>query len=487
MGALVTVPARFEVPGGLPAGGVRLTRTYAAPLPTGVEASFVYFDPELSGWQVAASVLSEDRRTLTADVDHLSDWADVVFGPPGPIEQARAAFAAAGATVVDAAAQGLDRLSAFQESARQAFIQGTDWAYYGVGAVFDVRVDRPTCEGKVPDWALTAVEPAHDKNNPILFCVGRDPKRSDLIVVKARVNRGFGYFARTSVEPEWIHNSTYDQGLLDSTLKIVTELDRSFATEVTEVTGGGRLVGPGEEIAMGYTEEQVREAEGQPILVLDLPGPEGFLATVIAKQLVSAGLDYPSSVVTGILLLATCVKDLTGVRDSPLAIGAAAVSCLQAADETVARRLSLALLKLGKSPKRAGELAGSAIAKATIYLALIGPVFNILNWSAEHTVDEAIRSVSVFAKPVRCNLSDITREIGQRPGSREIVLCRKDWAITKEKGGRGDTEQLVRQVSRTWRFVTAFPSPYCRDDLVEMKAPDIVLGLGSDRVPTAPG
>ena len=72
--------------------------------------------------------------------------------------------------------------------------------------------------------------------------------------------------------------------------------------------------------------------------------PRGFLATVIAKQLVSAGLDYPSSVVTGILPLATCVKDLAGVRDNPLAIGAAAVSCLQAADETVARRLSLALL-----------------------------------------------------------------------------------------------------------------------------------------------
>ena len=90
----------------------------------------------------------------------------------------------------------------------------------------------------MPDWALTAVEPAHDKNNPILV-LGRDPKRSDLIVVKARVNRGFGYFARTSVEPEGIHNSTYDQGLLDSTLKIVTELDRSFATEVTEVTGVG--------------------------------------------------------------------------------------------------------------------------------------------------------------------------------------------------------------------------------------------------------
>ena len=51
----------------------------------------------------------------------------------------------------------------------------------------------------------------------------------------------------------------------------------------------------------------------------------------------------------------------------------------------------------------------------------------------------------MFAKPVRCNLSDITREIGQRPGSREIVLCRKDWAITKEKGGLGDTEQLVLQ------------------------------------------
>ena len=41
--------------------------------------------------------------------------------------------------------------------------------------------------------------------------------------------------------------------------------------------------------------------------------------------------------VTGILLLATCVKDLTVVRNNPLAIGAAAVSCLQAADETVAR------------------------------------------------------------------------------------------------------------------------------------------------------
>ena len=475
MGALVTVPARFEVHGGMPAGGVRLTRTYAAPLPAGVEASFVYFDPTLRGWKLTESVLSADRRTLTAEVHHLSDWADIVFGGPGPMEVARDSLAAAGATVVNAAARGLDQAAAFQQSVQQAFVEGLEWGYYGVGAIFDVRVDRPQCKGKVPDWVLGAVEPAHDKNNPILFCVGRDPRRDDLIVIKARINRGFGFFARTAVEPDWIHNSTYDQGLVDSSLKIVAGLDRAFATKITEVTGGGRLVGPGEEIALGFTEDQVREAEGHPLLILSLPGPEGFLASVIAKQLVSSGLDASHSVITGVLTLATCVDDIAKIRDNLLAIPAAAVSCLEANDDAVARKISLALVKnKHRTAKEAGEIAGKAIARAAIYLALVGPAFNILNWAAEHAVDEAIRSVSVFAKPFRCNASDIARDLGQR-ATREVVLCHKVWAITEEKDALGDTEQLVRRVGKTWRFVTGFPSEYCRDDLKEMKAPDAVL------------
>ena len=137
-------------------------------------------------------------------------------------------------------------------------------------------------------------------------------------------------------------------------------------------------------------------------------------------------------------------------------------------------------------PRRGRRVAGKAIARATIYLALVGPAFNILNWAAEHAVDEAIRSVSVFAKPFRCNASDIARDLGQR-ATREVVLCHKVWAVTEEKDALGDTEQLVRRVGKTWRFVTGFPSEYCRDDLKEMKAPDAVLKWFRTLTPSRPG
>ena len=78
VGAIVTAPVEIKSDASAPGFKVTLTRTYAAPLPKGVSATFVYFDDQLSGWRTVDSKLSKDRRTLTAKVKHLSVWTDVL-------------------------------------------------------------------------------------------------------------------------------------------------------------------------------------------------------------------------------------------------------------------------------------------------------------------------------------------------------------------------------------------------------------------------
>lgn len=428
MGVLVSVPVQIGVVGGLPVKGVRLTRTYAAPLPPGAAASFVYFDPTLNTWRQAPSRLSKDRRNLSAQIHHLSLWSDIITGSPTVVTSARESIATAGAVLVDASQAAVSTAKQLSQSFQAQFVMGAEAFYYGVGKLFDVRVDAPLCEGKTPEWLDKAIFMADDSNNPIRWCAGHDPKHPDVLVIKARVNRGFGYFASTAVDPEWVWNSTYDQGTVNQIWKAVSNFDQTVASNIADVTGGGVMVGPGEEIDFGFTRDQVDEANDQPLIKLDLPGPAAFVSTVIAKQLVASGLDYSTSVVAATLAAARCadkIKDMS----NPLSGGTAAIECFQASSEAVAKILATGLLKKGMDPLAAGKLAGTAAARASIYLALVGPVFNILNWAVESGVSESAREATAF---LRITPTTLVTNINPLTSSGAL---RKGWTIAEVANG----------------------------------------------------
>ncbi|WP_394553364.1 hypothetical protein ACDF64_03165 [Agromyces sp. MMS24-JH15] len=396
-GAIVGVPTEIELAFDMPEAGVTLSRVYVDPVPEDAAASFMFFNENLGAWEAVPSELSEDRRTLTATVHHLSVWNDVIAGTQQAVMSVVAGAKAAGQKVAEANAAIGKALDETNKTIGKAFADGADALYFGVGKIFDTRVDDPVCDGPAtPTWVQSTVMIDYNANNPILFCVGRDAKAPDLLVVKARVNRGFGYTVTTAATPRWSYNSTAEQNVVDAALAAVGDLDGTIARSVADLTAGGTLVGAGQEISYGFTAASVNSAPvGEPLVILHPPTVRQFLATAIAGALVKWGTSAVEGHLAAVIAVGSCTNDIKDTTDV-LAGAKAALTCLGAVDEKVAQKLALAFLSTGKTPKEAGAAAGSLVAKASLALAIVAPATSALNFVAESATPDSARSVTVF-------------------------------------------------------------------------------------------
>lgn len=104
----------------IPTEGIRISRSYAKPLPAGASATLAFFDPTIQTWRAVPSVIASDRLSVSAVVHHLSVWTDFVGGVSECVQAA------------------------------------ADCAYYHVGKIFSARAEAPTCRSGLnngrPDW-----------------------------------------------------------------------------------------------------------------------------------------------------------------------------------------------------------------------------------------------------------------------------------------------------------------------------------------------
>jgi hypothetical protein len=287
-GVVVGAPVSIETTEPLPASGVVLTRRFAVPLPSGATATFAYLDPQLGTWVATPSEVSPDRRSVIATVHHLSTWTELVGGTQQAVSSFVDGARKAGSAIVDAAQSAT---SSATQWAADAFTKGADALYYAVGKVFTTRVDAPSCAKGLPYWADDVITIAAGHNDPILFCAGHDQKNPALLVIKARVNRGFGFPLSLAAKPAWQYDSSYDTGSVSAMLDVVTEPDTTMAANVAEVLSGGEVVGAGKEFSVGLTAEQAAAVKaGAPVVELKVPSVITFLTSLLAQMLVEQGM-----------------------------------------------------------------------------------------------------------------------------------------------------------------------------------------------------
>lgn len=376
----------------IPAEGLRITRRFERALPKGASATLAYFNTEMDSWVAVPSSVAPDGKSVSAVVHHLSWWTDFVSGTQAVMK-----------SIGDAAA-------------------GTaDWAYYYVGKVFDTRVDPPKCSSKNPGWVDTATFIETHRNNPILFCVGRDEAKPELLVIKARVNRGLGFTAETATKPTWSYNSTFERNELQAAWTTLAEIDKVLADSVRNLTSDGRMTAPGQEFSIGLSEAEAGKEKTFRVLKMTPQPVLPFLGTLLA-QLVGTDLTLKvDGYVAAAMVLAKCSKDVSAVSDGG-SLAKAALSCVGGLDETVARQLATYLLKRGvKDP---GKLAGSIVGKASVYLAAIGPVFNAMNYFAEQFLTESATTVHVFPAITKVLLAP--RKVGQFKFGTDYKTVEKD-------------------------------------------------------------
>ncbi len=358
-------PSEIRIDGGtLPAEGLRITRHYERALPKDATATLAYFSTEWDSWVAVPSEVAPDRTSVSAVVHHLSWWTDFVGGTQQAMK-----------SVGDAAA-GV-----------------ADWAYYNVGKIFDTRVDPPKCSSGRPSWVHSTTFIETQRNNSLLFCVGIDEAKPGLLVIKARVNRGFGFNAETPVTPAWTYNSSFEEGDLKTALQVLADIDKVLADSVRKVTSDGRMTAPGQEFSLGLSEAAARKQSSSLALKMTPQAVVPFLQTILA-QLIGTDVTFKADgYVAAVIATAKCAKDVSGVTDGGT-LAKAVLSCVSGIDEDVAKHLAVYFLKRGMADP--GKLAGYIVGRASIYLACLGPVFNAMNYFAEQHLNESSRTVNVF-------------------------------------------------------------------------------------------
>lgn len=362
----------------MPTEGAQLSRAYAAPLPDDVSVTFAYWNEQWEPWAAVPTVVAPDRRSASAVVHHFSTWTDIVGGSEQAI-----------ASIRDGAAKaGQDAL----EWGRGALEGGAEAIHWSLGNLASTRVELPECVGATPRW-VDELSAGTNVNDPVKFCVGSDPANPDLLVVKARSNRGYGFPVVLNVEPAWEYNSTAENSLADNVRRL-GNLGSTVGEAVSTLYNEGRFVGPGEEISLGIPATALSDFDSEYLIELPAPSVAQYITSTLAKALV----DFGVSRIDGLLIASTAVAGCwSGVNEASNigAGGGAILGCLSSADEQIAQLMGEAFRLSGIQENAAGKLAGKFIGRISIIVSVLPSVLAALDFAAEQNLPRNARALTI--------------------------------------------------------------------------------------------
>lgn len=256
---------------GQPRTPVTLSLTLDAPLPTDMAAAFVHRPQDDETGDVLPVTASEDRRQLTAELSHLSDFFGFI------------------ARVVDSVAGKADGIARV------------------VGSILGERADPPNCEDRPPwlDDAIFVDDSSGARNTPMLTCVGVDPNDPDRIAVKIANNRSTGLIVTAPVEPAWVWMDGAGDGVRDHLIAASSWLVEQLALGGTDRS---YVLAPGQQIHLGFTQQALRDVSG-PIVVQGAVGHTAALFGMIHQLFEGSVADSAALTMLELAVLARCGID----------------------------------------------------------------------------------------------------------------------------------------------------------------------------------
>lgn len=283
--------------GAQPNSPVTISVQRAEPAPAGAAVVLAYWDdhaaspdgavtgqdgPTRAGdWVPVPSQLSVDRTTVSATVDHLSYWTDLVV----PI--------------------------------------GESMEYLMQGAT-GARGAWPECSGAGPSWSFFGS--SSEVNDPVLYCYGNDPAHPDQFVVKLTNNRGYGQWVTPTVAPQWSYSDSLT--LFDPGEANVIVRDFIGDTPVSDWLEDRVFVPAGGQAHFGFTREQASAATDGRLLTVSADGLS-LAAGAMYGGLVELYGDKHAAIAALVVLqsVALCGTNLHGGTDA-LAVAGAVTSCI---------------------------------------------------------------------------------------------------------------------------------------------------------------
>lgn len=168
--------ADLKLDGEFPAEGAEVSFTREdKPIPVDGISVIAYWDEAAQEWEPIETEISDDRKTLTATVNHFSIYGVIDW-------------------IGDKVEEGIDWLE--------------ENAYAEIGRYLGTHADPPKCEPEVPDW-VGPNWPLQDLNNTVLSCWQSHPDDPDILQVKVTNNRQYAGLVWTTVQPSAVENDVF--------------------------------------------------------------------------------------------------------------------------------------------------------------------------------------------------------------------------------------------------------------------------------------
>jgi hypothetical protein len=239
-----------------------------------------------------------------------------------------------------------------------------------------------------------------DRNAPLLWCAGRDPKNADILVVKVKVNRAYGIGLIVNATPAWTYRDYWSDASLDD---LIYAGIRTAVMPAWLPPWGRRavFVPPGAELDFGFTEAQLRAMPKAITTLLEAsPDSRWILAGWLYGELdkIAPEESFLGYVLTlaAIVNCGTELSSATGVAES---IGALARCLTDDPEKTRKVFIDLAARAAPTASSKALATVGVAVQKALMELQafLIGAQIGEL--TSDLRMVPAARRFSVFVEP----------------------------------------------------------------------------------------
>jgi hypothetical protein len=385
-------PVEITLDGDIPESGATLTRTYAAPLPEDSVGSFAFWDAEFQTWTAVPTTLSDDRRTVTAVVHHFSLWNDFVAGSSAAIGNVRDAAVNAGQTVTEWTGTALN-------AAGEGLTTAAEALHWSVGNIFTTRVELPECDLSTPNWVID-LPVSTEVDDPVRFCAGHDAADSELLVIKARANRGYGFPVALATDAAWEYNSTSESSLA-TTIATVGQVDAVIGESMAQLFNEGRYVGAGDEISFGIATSALRAVDAEYLLELPAPSIEQFVVGTVSQLLVGWGVSKTEGTLAAAIVVANCLSKLGLQRDVGTAAGTI-LTCATGAGDLLTKTLEKSLVAQGYGRTPAGKLIG----KMSMALAFLPAAISTADYFAELAFPRNVRALTITVDPDKLKAPD---------------------------------------------------------------------------------
>ena len=377
------------------------TITVAIPEPhRGRPGTLATYDEELAQWVAVETELSADGMTAAADVEHFSEWN--VFS----------------------------------------------WGDYWVGKARSARHDAPTCDGDLPDWVDDVVHVAYDRNDPVLWCAGRDPRRPDLVVVKLTVNRSTAAFVQVNAAPEWKWHSAFDVNRVLGVVAEGVDLAEAAASELALLRMGSIPVPGGAQYHLAFTEESIRALEpGTPVVQVNPSLPQTAIAVLwglLAGEM-NANRDgaWATEATAGAMAVwLTCAGDMAQARGDAHATVTTLARCIESGWPQIEAMATRMLKSKASLVKSKAILVKAAVKRA----AAVSILRDVLEIGRDVLAGPGLYEATVWPKVVRPGPPEVfdMPAVCDLPAARWHGSRHPD-GTTNTSGGAGDAwvEQTV--------------------------------------------